>query len=36
MIKATEWSNKQLFVIKQNRVNPPNNTGKNTIDDGKF
>ena len=34
MIKAAERANKRLFVIKQNRFNPPIQAIKQTIDDG--
>ena len=34
MIKAAERANRRLFVIKQNRFNPPIQAIKQTIDDG--
>lgn len=34
MIKAAERANRRLFVIKQNRFNPPIQVIKQTIDDG--
>lgn len=36
MIKAAEMSNRRLFVIKQNRYNPPVEAVKNAIENGKF
>lgn len=36
MIKAAEKSNRRLFVIKQNRYNPPVQAVKNAIDTGKL
>lgn len=36
MIKTAEKANKRLFVIKQNRYNPPVNAVKNLIDEGKL
>lgn len=36
MIKASENSNKRLFVIKQNRFNPPVVAVKNAIENGKL
>ena len=36
MIKAAEKNNKRLFVIKQNRYNPPVAAVKRAIDDGVF
>jgi predicted dehydrogenase len=36
MIKTAEKVNRRLFVIKQNRYNPPVNAIKNAIDDGKL
>lgn len=36
MIKAAEKNNKRLFVIKQNRFNPPVEAIKNAIDEGRF
>ncbi|WP_052597850.1 Gfo/Idh/MocA family protein [Aureispira sp. CCB-QB1] len=36
MIKTAEKANKRLFVIKQNRYNPPVNAVKNAIDSGKL
>jgi UDP-N-acetyl-2-amino-2-deoxyglucuronate dehydrogenase len=36
MIKAAENNNKRLFVIKQNRYNPPVVAVKNAIDNGMF
>ena len=36
MIKAAENHNKRLFVIKQNRFNPPVEAVKNAIDDGRL
>ena len=36
MIKAAERANKRLFVIKQNRFNPPIQAVKQTIDDGRL
>lgn len=36
MIKTAEKANKRLFVIKQNRYNPPVNVVKNAIDQGKL
>lgn len=36
MLQAAENSNKRLFVVKQNRFNPPVEAVKKAIDDGKF
>ncbi len=36
MIKQAEKSNKRLFVVKQNRFNPPISAVKKAIEDGKF
>lgn len=36
MIKAAEFANKRLFVIKQNRFNPPVEAVKALINDGKL
>ena len=36
MIKAAERANKRLFAIKQNRFNPPVETVKKLIDEGKL
>jgi len=36
MIQAAEKSNKRLFIIKQNRFNPPVVAVKNLIDEGKL
>jgi predicted dehydrogenase len=36
MINAAEKSNKRLFVIKQNRFNPPIDAVKNILDEGKL
>jgi len=36
MIQAAEKNNKRLFVIKQNRFNPPVAAVKKAIDEGKF
>ena len=36
MIKAAEHSNKRLFVVKQNRFNPPVSAVKKAIDEGKL
>lgn len=36
MINAAEWANKRLFVVKQNRFNPPVVAVKNAIDQGKL
>lgn len=36
MIKAAEKANKRLFVIKQNRFNPPVSAVKNAIDEGRL
>lgn len=36
MIKAAERANKRLFVIKQNRFNPPVVAVKNAIDEGRL
>jgi predicted dehydrogenase len=36
MIKASEASNKRLFIVKQNRFNPPVTAVKQAIDDGHF
>lgn len=36
MIQAAERNNRRLFVIKQNRFNPPVAAVKKAIDDGKF
>jgi UDP-N-acetyl-2-amino-2-deoxyglucuronate dehydrogenase len=36
MIKAAEKTNKRLFVIKQNRFNPPVNAVKVAIDEGRL
>src|SRR3984957_12051205 len=36
MIHAAERSNKRLFIVKQNRFNPPVEAVKNLIDEGKL
>jgi UDP-N-acetyl-2-amino-2-deoxyglucuronate dehydrogenase len=36
MLQAAENSNKRLFVVKQNRFNPPVEAVKKAIDDGRF
>lgn len=36
MIKAAERANKRLFVIKQNRYNPPVDAVKQAIESGKL
>jgi predicted dehydrogenase len=36
MIKAEERNNKRLFIIKQNRFNPPVSAVKKAIDEGRF
>ena len=36
MLQAAENSNKRLFVVKQNRFNPPVEAVKKAIEDGKF
>jgi len=36
MINAAEWANKRLFVVKQNRFNPPVVAVKEAIDEGRF
>ncbi|MEQ8324228.1 MAG: Gfo/Idh/MocA family oxidoreductase [Vicingaceae bacterium] len=36
MIKAAEHANKRLFVVKQNRFNPPVHAVKRAIDEGHF
>jgi predicted dehydrogenase len=36
MIKAAERNNKRLFIIKQNRFNPPVSAVKKAIDEGRF
>ena len=36
MIKAAERNNKRLFIVKQNRFNPPVAAVKKAIDDGKL
>jgi UDP-N-acetyl-2-amino-2-deoxyglucuronate dehydrogenase len=36
MIKAAEKANKRLFIVKQNRFNPPVEAVKKAIDDGHF
>jgi predicted dehydrogenase len=36
MINAAERANKRLFIVKQNRFNPPVEAVKNLIDDGKL
>lgn len=36
MIKAAEAANKRLFIVKQNRFNPPVAAVKKAIDDGHF
>ena len=36
MIKASEANNKRLFIVKQNRFNPPISALKNAIDDNKL
>lgn len=36
MIKTAEKANKRLFVIKQNRYNPPVNAVKEAIEEGRF
>lgn len=36
MIKTAENANRRLFIVKQNRFNPPVAAVKNAIDDGKF
>ena len=36
MIKAAEKANRRLFIVKQNRFNPPIDAVKKAIDDGKL
>jgi UDP-N-acetyl-2-amino-2-deoxyglucuronate dehydrogenase len=36
MIKAAEQANRRLFIVKQNRFNPPIQAVKKVIDDGKL
>lgn len=36
MIKASERANRRLFIVKQNRFNPPIEAVKQAIDDGKL
>lgn len=36
MIKTSETANKRLFIVKQNRFNPPVAAVKKAIDDGQF
>ena len=36
MIKAAEKANRRLFIVKQNRVNPPVEAVKKAIDEGRF
>ena len=36
MINAAEWVNKRLFIVKQNRFNPPVIAVKKALDEGRF